>query len=97
MAMVSNGDTVTCSGFVSQGVPDYCLEGLGKRFLETQEPRNLTIFFGAGPGDYDSRGLNYLAQEHPIDGSLMFRRAIGSHYGQVPMLAKQILANRVEG
>jgi propionate CoA-transferase len=85
------GDTVACSGFVSQGAPEALLEGLGNRFRETGTPRDLTVLFGGGPGDWATKGLNHLGQEG------MIRRAIGSHYGQTPMIAELVLANKIEG
>eukprot|EP00954_Amorphochlora_amoebiformis_P018289 1325079-Amorphochlora_amoeboformis.AAC.1 len=47
-AIVHNGDTVSCSGFVAQGAPEALLEALGKRFMATGEPKELTVFFGGG-------------------------------------------------
>ncbi|GAB5355517.1 hypothetical protein AAMO2058_000212300 [Amorphochlora amoebiformis] len=95
-AIVHNGDTVSCSGFVAQGAPEALLEALGKRFMATGEPKELTVFFGGGPGDFETKGLNHLGVERE-DGSLMVRRTIGSHYGQIPMLANLVLKNRIEG
>jgi propionate CoA-transferase len=76
---------------VSQGAPEALLEGLGNRFRETGTPRDLTVLFGGGPGDWATKGLNHLGQEG------MIRRAIGSHYGQTPMIAELVLANKIEG
>ena len=62
--------------------------------------KDLTVLFGGGPGDWDCRGLNYLAQIPEFDntddvagkkmtkGKSMIKRAIGGHYGQVPLLGK---------
>jgi propionate CoA-transferase len=65
---------------------------------ERCSPNNLTLLFGGGPGDYDKRGLNHLAQMPP-DGTSsppMLRRTIGSHYGQTPMVAKLALDEVIE-
>lgn len=48
--LVRDGDTVAVSGFVCQGCAEAVLAALGKRFDETSEPKNLTLFFGGGPG-----------------------------------------------
>ena len=56
-ALVRSGDTICTSGFVGIGTPDDLLAGLERRFLETGEPRNLTLAVrrragrrqGAGP------------------------------------------------
>lgn len=87
------------------GAPEAVLEALGKRYVETGSPNNLTILFGGGPGDWATRGLNHLAQTNPAtDGSPssstppppMLRRTIGSHFGQVPQVAQLALTEQVE-
>ena len=32
---VQNGDTISVSGFVTTGAPEYLLEGLAERFIKT--------------------------------------------------------------
>ena len=59
-ALVKDGDTVTTSGFVGIGVPDDLLAAIEARFLETGQPRDLSLFFAAGLGDGKDRGLNRL-------------------------------------
>ncbi len=86
------------SGFVAQGSPDLILKSLADRYEQECKDGikdgvgNLTILFGGGPGDWDSRGLNYLASIPQLeDGSTappMIKRAIGAHFGQVPMLGE---------
>jgi len=86
MALVRSGDTVVCSGFVSQGAPESLLSHLGSR----TNVRNLTLLFEGGPGDYATRGLNHLAKQPG-----MLQRAIGAHYGQVPQIASLALADAI--
>jgi propionate CoA-transferase len=90
VALVRDGDTVSVSGFVAQGAPEAILKALGKRFLDMQEPKNLTLLFGGGPGDWATKGLNHLG----IKG--MLKRTYGSHYGQTPQIAKLALNNDIE-
>lgn len=52
VALVRDGDTVCVSGFVCQGTPEALLKALGKRFEESNEPKDLTLLFGGGPGMY---------------------------------------------
>lgn len=95
VSLVQPGDTVAVSGFVCQGVPEGILRALAARYEATGLPNNLTLFFGGGPGDWDWRGLNHLAKSK--EGSPpMLARTLGSHYGQVPMVAARALANEVE-
>jgi propionate CoA-transferase len=77
------------------GAPEAVLEALGKRYEETGSPSNLTILFGGGPGDWGKRGINHLAKTKE-NGPPMLRRTIGSHYGQIPLVAKLALENKVE-
>jgi propionate CoA-transferase len=81
VAVIQNGDTLCTSGFVDIGVPDGLLKALEKRYLETAEPRDLTLVFAAGQGDGQDRGLNALGH----DGLL--KRAIGGHWRLIPKLA----------
>ena len=90
IAVVKSGDTFMCSGFVAQGVPEHLLRALGEKFEETGEPRDLTLFFAGGPGDWDKRGLNHLGKEG------MIKRTIGTHYGQTPKIADLVLQNKVQ-
>ncbi len=90
-ALVHSGDTVTTSGFVGIGVPEALLEAVEARFLDTGEPRDLTLLFAAGQGDGKTRGLNRLGH----DGLL--RRVIGGHWGLIPRVAQLALAGKIEG
>ena len=51
VAVIQSGDALCTSGFVGIGVPDALLVALEKRFLDTGEPRDLTLLFAAGQGD----------------------------------------------
>ena len=90
-ALVQSGDTITTSGFVGIGVPDGLLKALGDRFTATGEPRDLTLLFAAGQGDGKERGLNRLAPKGLI------RRVVGGHWGLIPKLGAQVLADQIEG
>jgi propionate CoA-transferase len=90
VAVVRPGDTLATSGFVGIGTPDELLAALSARFVETGEPRNLTLVFAAGQGDGKERGLNRLGH----DGLL--KRAIGGHWGLIPKIGQLALDNRIE-
>ena len=96
VSLVRSFDCVTVSGFVTQGAPESLLKALGERFEHSQEPHSLTLLFGGGPGDYESKGLNHLAKKNENSGVYMLRRTIGGHYGQVPEVAKLALNEEIE-
>lgn len=90
VALINDGDSVVCSGFVGIGTPEELITALERRFVETARPRDLTLIFAAAPGDGKERGLNRLAHEGLIS------RAIGGHWSLVPKLAKLATDNRIQ-
>ena len=89
-AIIRDGDTVACSGFVGTGTPDELIGAVEARFTSTGTPRGLTLVFAAAPGDGKERGLNRLAHEGLV------RRVIGGHWSLVPKLGALAVAGRIE-
>jgi len=91
VALVRDHDTVCVSGFVCQGAPEALLKALGERFLQTQEPKDLTLLFGGGPGDYGDRGLSHLAKVSEDGKNQMLRRTIGGAFQFAEYVLSQFL------
>ena len=90
MALVHSGDTVVTSGFIGSGFAEGLAKALEHRFLETGEPRDLTLVYAAGQGDGRDKGLNHLGHEG------MVKRVIGGHWGLVPKLQALAMADKIE-
>ncbi|MEM2086102.1 MAG: CoA-transferase [Archaeoglobaceae archaeon] len=88
--LVKNRDRIMTSGFVGNGFAEALAVALEKRFLETGEPKELSLFGVAGQGDGKERGWNHFAHES------FFKFALGSHFGLAPKLARLVLEEKIE-
>ena len=88
--VIRDGDTLALDGFIGFCAPEELIIGLVKRFLETGEPKNLTLVYASGIGDGKDKGVNRLCH----DGLL--RRVIAGHWGLTPKLQALALNNKIE-
>ena len=84
------GDTVALDGFIGCCVPEELIIALEKQYLETGEPKDLTLFYASGIGDGKEKGANRLAHEG------LLKRIIAGHWGLTPSLQALALDNKVE-
>jgi propionate CoA-transferase len=71
---IRSNDVLVVSGFVAQGCPDHLLQALAEGYEKDGKPKDLTLLFGGGPGDYATKGLNRLTEKPGL-----LKRTIGGH------------------
>ncbi len=88
--LIRDGDTIMTDGFIGSCFAEELAIGLEQRYLDTGEPKNLTLVYCAGQGDGSARGLNHLGHEG------LLGKVIGGHWNLVPRVQKLAAENKVE-
>jgi propionate CoA-transferase len=88
--VIRNGETIALDGVVGGGAPDELIIALENRFLESGEPRGLTLVYASGIGDGKEKGVNRIAQEG------LLKRVIAGHWGLTPKMQKLAVGGKIE-
>lgn len=88
--LIKDGDTVTTGGFCGAGFAEDIAIHLEGRYVAEKSPRDLTLVYCAGQGDFDSRGLNHFGHEGLV------RKIIAGFYGASPKLSALAVANKIQ-
>lgn len=89
-ALVQDGWTVACAGFVGAGHAEAVTSALEQRFIASARPRDLTLVYSAGQGDRARRGVNHFGNAG------MVRAICGGHWRSAPRLMDLALAEACE-
>jgi propionate CoA-transferase len=91
---IKSGDTIVSDGFGwGLAFPEELAIALEDRFLAEGEPRDLTLYFGAGTGDGYKRKKGF---SHFVHEGLL-KNIIASHFALVPELQQLIVDNKAAG
>jgi len=91
IALVKNGDVVCTTGFVQSCIPEMLHATLEKRYVETQEPKGLTLIMCAGAGDSKGLGTGRLHHEG------LLSRVIAANFGRMPKVAEAAQKDKIQG
>ena len=91
IALISENDVLTTTGFVQSCIPEALHAALEKRFVETGGPRGLTLIMTAGAGDSKGLGTGRLHYEG------LLRRVIAGNFGRMPKVAQAAAENKILG
>ncbi|MBU2601247.1 MAG: acyl CoA:acetate/3-ketoacid CoA transferase [Actinobacteria bacterium] len=88
--LIGDGVTVTTSGFFGSVFAEEVAIALEERFLSEGHPRDLTLFYPAGQGDFGTRGLNRFGHEG------LLKKVIAGHFGTAPTICSLVADDKVQ-
>jgi len=91
VACIESGSILAVDGFVGSVCPEELLIALEQRFLDTNEPRDLTVWASTGSGDTRGKGLDRLHHDGII------KRLVVSYLNLNRKLQKRLVDNEIDG
>lgn len=88
--LYEDGFKMASTGFMMSTVAEEVCAAVEERFRKTGKPKDLTLLFSSGQGDWGPRGLSHFGHKGLV------KRLMGAHYGEIPGLVKLINENAVE-
>ncbi|EHQ89501.1 acyl CoA:acetate/3-ketoacid CoA transferase [Desulfosporosinus youngiae] len=88
---VKDGDTIYTTGFGLGGFAEEAAVGIRKSFLETGHPRDLTLYYATGVGNFKDRGVAHFGLEG------LLKRLVAGHFAVAgPDITKLVMDNKLE-
>ena len=88
---IESGSVLAVDGFVGSVSPEELLIALEQRFLDTGEPRGLTVWAATGSGDTRGKGLDRLHHDGIIS------RLVVSYLNLNRQLQKRLVNEEIDG
>ena len=88
--LIPDGATVGVTGFGGAAHAEVVTEAVEASFLAEGHPRDLSLFFCAGIGDGQAKGMNHFGYEGLV------RKVVGGHFNLTPKLGELAVANKIE-
>jgi len=90
--LISKGTTIYTCGFGLAGFAEEIAIEIEKSFLETGNPRDLTIYHSTGTGNSNNKGIAHFAHKGLV------KRIVCGHFGASgPEIGKMLMSNDIEG
>ena len=88
--LIPDGATVTTGGFCGAGFAEDLAIHLMENYVKEKHPKDLTLVYCAGQGDFDTKGLSHLGHEGLV------KKIIAGHFGGSPKLSKFVIDNKIQ-